>query len=150
MKAHRAARLRELLRHLSEDEEEARRIYMRKTGYTKGRVTQQLAGFGERAGITIAGKLKLPDPRWFERELGTPRDAPPPMQNMLFATEGDQVAKLPRERASWPLPSVPPHIWAKLPPDRKREIDVFAAGVARGYGFGAPADSLGESPKSAG
>lgn len=145
MKAHRAARLRELLRHLSEDEEEARRIYMRKTGYTKGRVTQQLAGFGERAGITIAGKLKLPDPRWFERELGTPRDATPPM---LFATEGDQVAKLPRERASWPLPSVPPEVWARLPADRKREIDIFAAGIAKG--FGAPAEVLGGSPKSGG
>lgn len=159
MKAHRAARLRELLRHLSEDEEEARRIYMRKTGYTKGRVSQQLTkGFGERAGMTIAGKLNLADARWFERPLGTPRMAPPPPPGHLRVVDPDgrhDYQNLPAfflntktHRGIWPLPSVPPEVWAGLPPDRKRDIDIFAAGIARG--FGAPADGLGGPPGSTG
>ncbi len=73
MKQHRSQRFAELLRHLSGEAEEARRLFKARTGYTKGRVTQfEYHGFGEKAGLEIAKRLLLKDRRWSERALGTP------------------------------------------------------------------------------
>lgn len=79
MKLHRARRLAEYLSSLVlEDDTEQRRTFMLKTGYSKGRVTQLLhEGFGERAAISIATKLRLRDKRWFEQPVGTAPDSEP-------------------------------------------------------------------------
>lgn len=83
---HRAARLREYLEYLAPDDDgkEQRRRYRERSGYTKGRMSQQLKeGFGERAGLAIAERLGLRDKRWFERPLGTPVDAAPESRTLL-------------------------------------------------------------------
>ena len=79
MKLHRAARLKELLDSYQGDDAERRAIVTKAVGRTKGRITQLLKdGFGERAAESYARSLGLRDPRWFERPIGTPRDALPP------------------------------------------------------------------------
>jgi hypothetical protein len=47
-----------------------RTAFIAKSGLTKGRISQLLdpaEAFGERAGMSLAEKLGLPDPRWFDK-----------------------------------------------------------------------------------
>lgn len=78
MNAHRALRLEEFLGQLPDGTDTDRRAYVIARGTKKSRLSQLLGeGFGERAGMTLAKKLKLRNERAFDQPIGTPFDAPP-------------------------------------------------------------------------
>jgi len=85
MKTRRKERLREFLSAIpAPTSRERRALLIARSRLTKGRVTQLLNdGFGELAGVNLAKQLGIPDQRTFEREVGTPFDAPwssPPLR----------------------------------------------------------------------
>lgn len=75
MQQHRARRLAEFLSTYlgTTNPTDARAEVMRRTQLSKGRLSQMLSsGFGERAGESLAEKLRITDRRWFDRPIGTP------------------------------------------------------------------------------